>query len=150
MPHRIARVVVIAVASLPLLAGCARHRTPADFAGTWTGEAWCINTSGDPHVEQVLRLEVADHGRVRGSIGWRSLDGNRGHDQDGNLVVSHEEQIIGLASLRDGTIALVETAENGTLLGTLTPDGRLELLRTQPGETPVVTFAILSRSAPTR
>lgn len=66
------------------------------------------------------------------------------------MVLSHKEEVIGLASLRDGTIALVEIAENGTLLGTLTPDGRLELLRTQPGEKPVVTFAILSRSAPTR
>jgi hypothetical protein len=150
MPHRITRAIVIAAASIPLLAGCVRHRKPADFAGTWTGEAWCINASGDPHVEQVLLIEVADQGHVRGSIGWRSLDGDHGHDQDGNVVLSHKEEVIGLASLRDGTIALVEIAENGTLLGTLTPDGRLELLRTQPGEKPVVTFAILSRSAPTR
>lgn len=142
--------IAIAITSISLLAGCLGPRKPADFTGTWIGEASCINANGDPHVEQVLLIEVADQGHIRGSIGWRSLDGDHGHDHDGNVVLSHEEKVIGLASLRDGTIALVEMDENGTLLGRLMPDGRLELLRTQPGEKPVVTFAILSRSEPAR
>ncbi len=148
MPSHAAFALAAAIASFPLLAGCVGARKPADFVGTWTGEAWCINANGDPHVEQVLVIEVADQGHIRGSIGWRSLDGDHGHDHEGSVVLSHEEKVIGLASLRDGTIALVEMAENGTLLGRLMPDGSLELLRTQPGEKPVVTFAILSRTDP--
>jgi hypothetical protein len=136
-------LALLSLASLSV--GCATRYQPDDFAGTWRGQATCVNTVGSPTVEQVLSIEIGVQGRVEGTIAWRTLDAGLGHDPDGEEVFEDIENVIGIASVEDGSMALVETAEPGTLFARMRPDGRLELLRTQPGQQPVVTLATLAR-----
>ena len=127
--------------------------TAKDFNGSWHGIAKVINKSGRFDCNQHLTIEVDNDGGVTGKIGWSLLpkksetDDNQkfGNNSSGEKVDKHTEDIIGLLNTEDGTLAMVEQYESGTLNGKMRSDGTLELLRTQPGEFHVVTHAILKR-----
>jgi len=133
----------VACASAPRAA----RYSPESFRGTWSGPAFAVNSIGDGEVIQTLKITVDADGVVRGTMGWTAAVDLKGHEADGDVTSSHEESVLGLASFTQGSLALVETEENGTLLARLLPDGTLEVLRTQPGTKPVVPFALLSRAS---
>lgn len=139
--------------ALPLLlpvacASAPRARySPESFSGTWSGTAFAANSISDGEVIQTLKITVDADGVARGTTGWAAVSDLKGHEADGDVTSSHEEGVLGLASFTQGSLALVETEESGTLLARLLPDGTLEILRTQPGTKPVVTFGVLSRSS---
>lgn len=120
---------------------------PSSFSGTWTGRGFAVNSLGSGEVIQRLVLAVNADGSVKGSVGWSAVTDLKGHEADGDVTATDDEAVIGLASFTQGSLALVETEENGTLLARILPDGTLEVLRTQPGTEPVVTFALLSRES---
>jgi transcriptional regulator GlxA family with amidase domain len=139
---------------IAILSGCAdRNWTANEMSGQWYGTARCVNDSGKLTCRQNLVIEVDEGGEIAGTIGWTLLpekiegqeDSRFGNNQIGAVVNQNREKIIGMASLHTGTFVLVECEEPGTLVGKLLGDGTIELLRTQPGEFPVVTFAILER-----
>lgn len=144
------RVLSSTALALTFGTGCAQTHRAADFSGTWTGEAVCVNTAGSPTTEQTLTIEIGEGGRARGTLAWRSLGTGGGHDPEGEVVREDREDLIGIVSARSGTMALVETGESGTHFARMLPDGRLELLCTQPGEMPVVTLATLSKQGDPR
>ena len=131
-------IIVFALFSTILLAGCGFRAS--DFNGSWEGDSVGINGLGDIASRQRLVLEADDQGCLRGSIGWWNA---RGHNAEGEVVDRNTEELIGLANFKNGTFVVVETAESGTLVGKLFSDGSLELLRTQPGDEPVVTGSFL-------
>ena len=124
-----------------------------DFNGSWNGIAKVINKSGRFDCHQHLTIEVDNNGGVTGKIGWSILPKKSetndtqkfGNNLVGDEVEKHTEEIIGLLNIEDGTLAMVEQFELGTLNGKMRSDGTLELLRTQPGEFHVVTHAVLKR-----
>jgi hypothetical protein len=124
-----------------------------DFNGSWNGIAKVINKSGRFDCNQHLTIEVDNNGGVTGKIGWSILPKKSetndtqkfGNNLGGDEVEKHTEEIIGLLNIEDGTLAMVEQFELGTLNGKMRSDGTLELLRTQPGEFHVVTHAVLKR-----
>lgn len=128
-----------------------------DFNGRWHGIAKVINKSGRFDCNQHLTIDVDENGGVTGKIGWsilprRSETGDKqtfGNNLVGEEVVEHTEEIVGLLNIEDGTLAMVEQSESGTLNGKMRSDDTLELLRTQPGEFHVVTHAILKREPKT-
>lgn len=148
------RTTCLALLALPLLlpvacasAPRAARYSPESFSGTWSGPAFAANSISDGEVIQTLKITVDADGVARGTMGWSAVSDHEGHEADGDVTSSHEEGVLGLASFTQGSLALVETEESGTLLARLLPDGTLEILRTQPGTQPVVSFGVLSRSA---
>lgn len=137
---KISIITVVAGLSSLLLTGCGHH--PRDFNGSWEGDSIGINSFGDVESRQRLELKADDQGRLRGTIAWWNA---KGHNSSGEVVKENTEDVIGLADVEAGTFVIVETAESGTLLGRMLSDGSVELLRTQPGEDPVVTAATLHR-----
>ena len=137
---KISTIAVLAGLSSLLLTGCGHHAK--DFNGSWEGDSIGINSFGDVESRQRLELTSDDKGRLTGTIAWWKA---KGHNPAGEVVEKNTEGVIGLADLDAGTFMIVETAESGTLLGRMLSDGSVELVRTQPGEDPVVTAATLRR-----
>ena len=146
-PERILITSCLAVATFAMQ-GCSFDAN--DFSGRWEDPYVGVNSFGsigfDPTKDtdsvQTLELVADAAGRLRGSIAWRE---DRGCDFELKVVSGDSEDVIGLADFADGSFALVETEESGTLVGRILPGGRVELLRTQPGDQPVVTASTLER-----
>ena len=145
--HRMLITSFLAAGTL-VMQGCSFDAN--DFTGRWEGPYVGVNSFGsigfDPTKDtdsiQTLELVADAAGRLQGSIAWRE---DRGYDSESKVVSGDSEDVIGLADLADGSFVLVETEESGTLVGRILPGGRVELLRTQPGDQPVVTASTLER-----
>ena len=143
-------LALIALTSAPLLTGCHNQPSAADFTGAWTGKAAAINASGSGESSQFWDLVADPSGRMTGNASYKISEdlAFTGTNADGKTVKSDSEQVIGMIDYDTGKFIMVETVENGTVYGELLSDGRIKIIRSQPGPNPVVTQTILTRQAP--
>ena len=142
-------LTLLALASALFLVGCRSQPTPADFTGAWTGQASVINASGSGKSMQYWDLVADPSGRMTGNASYKISEDQAitGTSAEGKVVKSDSETVMGMIDYDTGKFILVETEENGTVFGELLPDGRIKLIRSQPGQNPVVIRTILSRQA---
>ena len=143
-------LALIALSPAPLLAGCHNQPVAADFTGAWTGQATTINASGSGESSQYWDLVADPSGRMTGNASYKISQDQAftGTNAEGKTVKSDTEQVIGIIDYDTGKFVLVETVENGTVHGELLPDGRIKIVRSQPGPDPAVIRTILNRQAP--
>ena len=146
--NRVSAIIALTIA--PALVGCHSQPDAADFTGAWTGQATSINASGSGETSQYWDLVADPSGRMTGTATYRisSDQAFTGTNASGKMVKSDSEQVIGMIDFDTGEFIMVETVENGTVHGELLSDGRIKLIRSQPGPNPVVIRTILTRQAP--
>ena len=143
-------LVLSALSSAPLLAGCHNQPSAADFTGAWTGQAATINASGSGESSQYWDLVADPSGRMTGNASYKISEDQAftGTNAEGKTVKTDTEQVIGMIDYETGKFIMVETEENGTIYGELLSDGRIKIIRSQPGPNPVVIRTTLIRQAP--
>ena len=138
--------IVFLLASTMFFGGCSREFKPGDIAGSYRGTNLGINSHGEFQNINWAKFEASANGTFKGTIGWSSDGTGPGHASDGGHVTHGDtEEVLGLFNPKDGTFVFVESKEMGTAVGALKPDGTLEILKTQPGESPMASFATLKR-----
>ena len=132
-----------------LSTGCQQPSTAEDFNGAWRGTGTAITSTGSGTSHQEWALDADPTGRLTATNVWRIAEGDDRHGltHDGRKVQSDTEHLIGMIDFDDHQFVLVETQENGTIFGELLPDGRLRLVRSQPGSDSVVMMTTLTRTA---
>lgn len=129
-----------------LCVGCGHEFKPGDITGSYRGTNLGINRHGEFQNINWAKFEASANGTFTGTIGWEAGGSTPGNAaSSGDVARGDSEDVLGLFNPNDGTLVLVENVESGTAIGRLRPDGTLELLKTQPGEHPVVTFATMMR-----
>lgn len=142
-------LAIVALASSSVLTGCRNTPTAADYTGAWTGPATVINSSGSGESTQYWDLVADPTGRITGNASYKIADDQSisGTNAEGKMVKSDSEVVMGMIDFDSGRFVMVETEENGTIYGELMSDGRIKIIRAQPGTQPVVIHTILSRQA---
>ena len=143
-------LVLSALASAPLLAGCHNQPSAADFTGAWTGQAAAINASGSGECSQYWDLVADPSGRMTGNASYKISEDQAftGTNAEGKTVKADTQQVIGMIDYETGKFIMVQTEENGTIHGELLSDGRIRIIRSQPGPNPVVIQTTLIRQTP--
>lgn len=126
------------------LGGCQQPHSHEHVTGTWEGTGHTINSSGRSHTNKYLVLEVDEQGLVKGTSGWKLIEGPGGHEGD-TASTKSEETVVGTFVPATGEIHLVETEENGYLHGTLLDQQRIRMVLVQPGEKHVASTFILTK-----
>ena len=126
------------------LGGCQQPHSHEQVTGTWEGTGHTINSSGRSQTNKYLVLEVDEQGLVKGTSGWKLIEGPGGHEGDTPSTQS-EETLVGTFVPATGEIHLVETEENGYLHGTLLDQQRIRMVLVQPGEKHVASTFILTK-----